>query len=200
MGDYAELEEKPIYGMLPANIIFMTVVTWFSIREIIDDELNILRILAGFFILVSLWRYLQKRAAYEDTPIVSLLERGWREDLGNKIKDTKEIIASCLFLVATFYVGYNAFFVALAAYVIMRLAGYLLLEPKVKILEDIFAVAMIAGFFIVIILWVPSDFFSPVAAVLFLIVFLIVFVMIFWIFGFDWFYYRIRGSRGRRPR
>lgn len=200
MGDYAELKENFIYGKQPANILFMTMVIWFSIQEIADDEFNTLRILAGFFILIALWRYLRKRQAREDTPLVFVLENKWREDIGNKIKDTKEIAAACLFLVATFYVGYNAFSFLLVAYAVMRLAEYLLLESKVKILENVLAFAMIVGFFIVIIFWVPSDFFSPVLAVLFLVVFLIVFVMIFWVFGFDRVLYRIRGSRGKCPR
>jgi hypothetical protein len=201
MGDYPKREEKKlVHGKLPSNVMFMTILTWFSIQEIADDELNVTRILAVFFLLLFLWRYLRKSSAPKDTLLVSPLENKWREDIGNKIKDTKEIAAACFFLVSSFYVGYNAFYFALAAYVVMRLVEYLLLESKVKILENVLAIAMIAGFFIAIMLWVTSDFFSPVLAILFLLAFCIVFIVIFWIYGFDRFLYRISRARGRRSR
>ena len=200
MGDYREPKEKKLIHEVPGSIPFMTVVTWFSVQEILDDELTVTRILAVGVLLLFLWRYMRKSPAQEDNVIVSLLESRWRADIGNKIKDTKEIAAACLFLVSSFYIGYNAFYFALIAYVVMRLAEYLLLEPKVKILENLFAIAMIAVFFIVIILWAASDYFSPVLAALFLLAFCIVFIMIFWIYGFDWFLLRIRRARGKRSR
>lgn len=197
MGDHYETE-KSLRRKLPPIIIFMTILTSSSIQDIASDRLNILRILAVVFLLLFLWRYLRESPAQKEPQLVSPLESRWREDIGNKIKDTKEVAATCLFLILSFYVGYNAFYFSLVAYAVMRLIEYFLLESRVQILENVFAFAMIAGFFVVIILWAASDFFSPVLAALFLLAFCFAFIMIFWIYGYDWFLYRVRRALGKK--
>lgn len=149
-----------------------------------------------------LWRYLQKRSEYKDTlpPVPYPVEYEWKQDFGNKIKNTKEIVGILVFLVMSFYVEYKAFYFAVAAYGIMEFAQYLLLESKREILESLLAVTMIAVFMIVIVLWVTSDFFSAGAVFLFLVVFCILFIWLFWGEGIDWLLYKIRYASGRSRR
>lgn len=178
-------------------VIGLIVVAWLHTEGRLtlteDYRLSILIFGAVCAFLLSLWKSLRKSPEPKKTPEITLpTETKWREDIGSKIKKTKEIAAVIIFLVAFVFMEYNAFYVALAAYAVMRFVQYLLLEPQRKILEEVLAVAMIAGFIIIMILWAMTDFFFPVAAALFLLIFLILFLWLFWGRGFDRLWYKKR--------
>lgn len=184
-----------------AVVLVVFISLWRYIPETVD-KLTIGRILAVLLLLPFLWRYLKKRSEYRDTlpPVPYPVEYEWKQDFGNKIKNTKEIVGLSVFLVTSFYVEYFAFLYALAVYGIMEFAQYFLLESKRKIFENLLAVTMIVVFMIVIVLWVTSDFFSAGAVFLFLAAFLILFVWLFWAEGIDWLLCKILHASGRSRR
>jgi len=178
-------------------LIGLIVVAWLHTEGMItlteDYRPSILIFGAVCAFLLSLWKSVRKRPEHKETPEITLpAEIKWREDIGSKIKKTKEIAALIIFLVAFVFTEYNAFYVALAAYAVMRFVQYLLLEPQRKVLEDVLAIVMIAGFLIIVIVWAMTDFFSPAGAALFFLLFLVSFVWLFWGGGFDKLWYKIR--------
>ena len=184
-------------------VAFLAIFTliWLYVPETYD-KLNIERILAVAFLLLFSWRYMRKRSEYKDSqPVVSVpAEYKWKQDFGSKVKNTKEIVGILVFLVMSFYFEENAIYFAVLAFGAMRLAQYLLLEPKREILESLLAIVLIAGFVIVIALWAASRFFSAGLAALFLVAFFILFIWLFWGDGLDWVLYRIRHASGKSRR
>lgn len=149
-------------------------------------ELTILMITAGAALVVSLWNY-SRRSEHKETPagMTFPTEIKWRENVGNRIKETNAIVALISFLIAAVFIGLNAFYLAFAVYTGMRLAQYIFLGPKREILRNALAIIMIVGFLVVVIVWVVVDIFFPTGAVLFVIFFILLFVYLFWGGGLD---------------
>jgi small-conductance mechanosensitive channel len=139
-------------------------------------------------ILKAFQKYVQKNRSVSRSvsPGAAALpeETRWREDIGKKIKKTKEIVSVVSFVVAFVFTGYNAAFIAAAVYALMRFIQYVLLEPQWKIRKDICAVIAIVGFLGIIILWASHpSIFSPVLAFLLLLVFCFLFIVHFYLGG-----------------
>jgi hypothetical protein len=151
-----------------------------------DPEFTILVIIAGSALVIMLLHYV-KRSEHGVTPpaTTSPTEVKWRENTGNRIRETKGIVALISFLIAGVFMGYNALYLAFAVYVCMRLAQYLFLNPKRETLKDALAIIMILVLLVVVIVWVAVDILFPEGTVLFVIFYILLFVYLFWGGGLD---------------
>lgn len=151
-----------------------------------NPELTALMIAAGVALVGSVLIYL-KRSEHKVTPtgMTFPAEIKWRENLGNRIKETKAIAALISFLIAALFMGRNAFYLAFAVYAGLRFTQYLFLNPKREILKDALAIIMIVVFLVIVIIWAKVDIFFPAGAVLFVIFFLLLFMYLFWGGGLD---------------
>lgn len=151
-----------------------------------NPELTILTVIAGVALVVSVLIYL-KRSEHKVTPtgMTFPAEIKWRENLGNRIKETKVIAALISFLIAAVFIGRSAFYLAFAVYAGLRFAQYLFLNPKREIFKDALAIIMIVAFLVIVIIWARVDIFFPAGAVLFVIFFLLLFMYLFWGGGLD---------------